>query len=224
MVARTFGRLTVTTPDLDEPGLYLAAVASLDSPRGIVQDFVYGDAELRALDLADARLVTGRVRGLSAARVGFEAVNLHEVEIADSELDGVRWNGGKLTRVLVRDCRLLGAALDGLVLDDVLFERCRFDYATFDRVRAAGPVVFRECVLTEAEFADCDLSNVVFSACTLRLTAFGSGRYQDADLRGNDLSALRGVAHLARVRIGPEQCGALAEALVGELRISVGEE
>jgi uncharacterized protein YjbI with pentapeptide repeats len=224
MAARTFGRLTVATPDLDEPGLYLANVESLDNPRGIVQDFAYGDVELRALDLADVRLVTGRIRGLRTARGAFDAVNPHEVEITGSELGGVRWSESKLTRVHVRDCRLLGAALDGLALDDVLFERCRFDYATFNRVRATGPVVFRECVLTEAEFTDCDLSGVVFSACKLGLTAFGAGRYRDTDLRGNDLSAVRGVAHLAQVRIGPAQVGDLAEALVGELRISVGEE
>ncbi|MFE6101004.1 pentapeptide repeat-containing protein [Streptomyces laurentii] len=223
MATRTFGRLTVETPGLDEPGLYLAHVESLDSPRGIVQDFAYGDVALRALDLADVRLVTGRIRGLRTARGAFDAVSPHDVEIRDSELDGVRWSGSAFSRVHVRDCRLLGAVLDGLVLDDVLFERCRFDYAMFGRVRAAGPVVFRECVFTEAEFTDCDLSGAVFSACALGLTTFGAGRYRDTDLRGNDLSAVRGVAHLARVRIGPEQVGQFAEALVGELRISVGD-
>jgi hypothetical protein len=35
--------------------------------------------------------------------------------------------------------------------------------------------------------------DVVFSGCTLRLTAFGIGRYRNVDLRGNDLSTVRGI-------------------------------
>ncbi|MEV0447602.1 pentapeptide repeat-containing protein [Streptomyces sp. NPDC050600] len=221
--ARTFGRLTVTTPDLDEPGLYLSHVETLESPRGILQDFTYGGVDLRALDIADLRLVTGRVHGVRARQTSFEALNLHHVEFIGSDLGTARWIEGKLSRVLVRDCRFLGAALSGLTLDDVLFERCRFDYATFDRVRAAGPVAFHECVLTESVFTDCDLSGVAFSACTLRLTEFGAGRYRGTDLRGNDLSAVRGVAHLAKVRIGPGQQSDLAQALVNELGITVGD-
>ncbi|MEV8624311.1 pentapeptide repeat-containing protein [Streptomyces sp. NBC_01268] len=222
--ARNFGRLTVTTPDLDEPGLYLSHVETLESPRGTLQDFTYGGADLRALDIADLRLVTGRIGGVRARRTSFEALNLHDVEIIGSDLGAVRWSESKLSRVLVRDCKFLGASLGDLALDDVLFERCRFDYATFDRVRVTGPVVFQECVLTEAVFTDCDLSGVAFSECTLRLTAFGAGRYRETDLRGNDLSAVRGVAYLAKVRIGPSQQSDLAQALVNELGITVGDD
>ncbi|MFP8903863.1 pentapeptide repeat-containing protein, partial [Streptomyces atacamensis] len=118
---------------------------------------------------------------------------------------------------------LLGAALDGLVLDDVLFENCKLDYTTFTKVRSTGPVAFAGCILTEATFTDCDLSNVVLSDCTLRLTEFGPGRYRGADLRGNDLTTLRGVAHLAKVRIDLGQQHDLTQALVSELDIAVGD-
>ncbi|MCX2180841.1 pentapeptide repeat-containing protein [Streptomyces sp. SKN60] len=220
---RTFDRVTVTTPDLDEPGLHLAKVDTLESPRGVMQDFAYAGADLRALDLADLRLLTGRIDGVRAQRATFEGLVAHDVEIGGSELGTARWSESRLSRVLVRDCKLLGAALSGVVLDDVLFERCKLDYATFERVRATGPVVFHECVLTEAVFTDCDLSGVVFSDCALRRAEFGAGRYRGADLRGNDLSTVRGIAHLAGVRIGPEQQGELAQALVGELGITVGD-
>ncbi|MCX5377660.1 pentapeptide repeat-containing protein [Streptomyces sp. NBC_00091] len=224
MAARTFGRVTVTLPELDEPGLYLAAVDTLDSPRGIVQDFTYGYADLRSLDLTDAQLVTGRITGLHTKRTDFEGLNLHGVEISGSDLGAARWSASKLTRVVLRDCKLMGAALDGLALDDVLFEGCKFDYATFERVRAAGPVAFIGCVLTEATFTDCDLSDVVFSDCQLRLTEFGAGRYRGTDLRENALSAIRGVANLAKVRIDPGQQADLAEALVNELDITLGDD
>ncbi|MFD9570330.1 pentapeptide repeat-containing protein [Streptomyces sp. NPDC059982] len=224
MATRTFGNVTVTTPELEEPGLYLSSVDTLDSSRGIVQDFAYGEADLRSLDLADAQLITGRITGVRSKRVEFEGLNLHGVEISGSDLGSARWSESKLTRVTIRDTKLMGAALDGLVLDDVLFENCKLDFATFEKVRATGPVVFAGCILTEATFTDCDLSDVVFSECTLRLTEFGAGRYRDADLRGNDLSSIRGVANLSKIRITPAQQADLAQALVADLDIDVSDD
>ncbi|MEV6394095.1 pentapeptide repeat-containing protein [Streptomyces sp. NPDC051907] len=224
MASRTFGHIAVTTPDLEEPGLYLSAVATLDSPRGTVQDFTYGDVDLRSLTLTGIRLITGRVTGVRAKQVEFEALNLHGVEIISSDLGSVRWSESKLSRVHFRDCKLMGAALDGVVLDDVLFEKCRFDYATFEKVRATGPVALAGCAFTEATFTDCDLSDAVFSDCGLKLTEFVGGRYRDTDLRGNDLSQIRGVANLARVRIDQGQQTDLAQALVNELGIAVGDD
>ncbi|MFD9621861.1 pentapeptide repeat-containing protein [Streptomyces virginiae] len=224
MTSRTFGRATVTLPGLDEPGLYLTNIDSLDSPRGIVQDFAYGDTDLRSLELADSQLITGRITGLQSKRVELENVTLHGVEINSSDLGAARWRGGKLTRVHVRDSKLMGAALDGLVLDDVLFEGCKLDFATFEKIRVTGPVAFIGCVLTEATFTDCDLSDAVFTDCTFRLTEFGAGRYRDMDLRENDLSTIRGAANLAKVRIDHGQQSDLAEALVNELDISFGDD
>ncbi|MDX3377160.1 pentapeptide repeat-containing protein [Streptomyces sp. ME02-6991-2A] len=224
MASRTFGHITVTTPDLDEPGLYLSVVETLDSPRGSVQDFTYGDLDLRSLALTGMQLVTGRVGDIRAKQVEFKALNLHGIEITSSDLGAVRWSESKLTRVHFRDCKLMGAALDGVVLDDVLFEKCRFDYAGFERVRAGGPVAFAGCAFTEATFTDCDLSDAVFSDCGLKLTEFGGGRYRETDLRGNDLSQIRGVANLAKIRIDPGQQTDLAQALVNELGIAIGDD
>ncbi|MCK8680973.1 pentapeptide repeat-containing protein [Streptomyces lichenis] len=224
MASRSFGRITVTTPDLDDPGLYLSLVETLENPRGIVQDFAYGDADLRSLALTGVQLITGRVSDVRAERVRFESLNLHGVEIIGSELGSLHWSEGRLTRVHFRDCRLMGATLDGVVLDDVLFEECRLDYATVRKVRAGGPVAFVGCAFTEGTFTDCDLSGAVFSDCGLRLTEFGGGRYRGVDLRGSDLSRIRGVANLAEVRIDPGQHADLAQALVGELGITIGDD
>ncbi|MEU3446967.1 pentapeptide repeat-containing protein [Streptomyces thermolilacinus] len=224
MATRTLGHVTVTLPELNEPGLYLANVATLDNPRGLVQDFTYTGTDLRSLELTDTQLITGRVSGVRSKRVDFDALNLHGVEIADSDLGSARWSSSKLTRVVLKNCRLMGATLVGLALDDVLFESCKLDYATFQKVRATGPVAFVDCVLSEASFTDCDLSGAVFSACPLKRTDFGPGRYRDTDLRGNDLSDIRGAGNLARVRIGHGQQAELAEALVRELAITIGDD
>ncbi|MER5807562.1 hypothetical protein ABT143_05105 [Streptomyces sp. NPDC002033] len=75
-----------------------------------------------------------------------------------------------------------------------------------------------------ARVYDPGLSDVVFSECTLRLTEFGAGRYGDADLRGNDLSSIRGVANLSKIRITPAQRADLAQALVADLDIDVSDD
>ncbi|MFJ8848710.1 pentapeptide repeat-containing protein [Streptomyces cyaneofuscatus] len=99
-----------------------------------------------------------------------------------------------------------------------------FDYASFEKVRAIGPVVFADCAFTEVTFTDCDLSGAVFSDYGLKLAEFGGGRYRETDFRGNDLSQIRGVANLANVRIDPGQQTDLAQALVNELGITIGDD
>ncbi|MGD3107752.1 pentapeptide repeat-containing protein [Streptomyces sp. YGL11-2] len=224
METRTFGRIAVTLPGLNEPGLYLSNVTSLEGGRGTVQDFHYADADLRELDLSNAQLLSGRISGLRAQRTRLHDVRVASVEFDSSDFGPMQWADGKLSRAVFRNCKLMGAALSGLVLDNVLFDNCKLDYATFNDIRAAGPLVFSQCVLSEATFTNCDLSRAVFADCPLRLTEFARGKYQDCDLRGNDLSAIRGVAELRKVIIDRAQQTQLAEALTAELGVTYGED
>ncbi|WP_059006024.1 pentapeptide repeat-containing protein [Streptomyces specialis] len=219
MDSRTLGRITVSLPALDDPDLYLSNVASLEGGRGTVQDFRYADASLRELDLTQAHLVTGRISGLSAQRVRLDGLRVDSVEFDGCDLGSLHWSGSKLSRIVFRNCRLMGAALEQLTLDNVLFEGCRLDYATFDQVRASGPLAFVKCTLTEAAFHRCDLSGSHFEGCGLHLTEFDAGTYRDTDLRGNDLSALRGIPALKEVIIDRPQQAELAHALTAELGI-----
>ncbi|MFI7104165.1 pentapeptide repeat-containing protein [Streptomyces sp. NPDC050161] len=223
MQTRTFGRLQLTLPALDEPGLYLSNVTSLESGRGHVQDFQYTDASLRALDLADTQLITGRITNLRASRVQLQSVNLHAVDFDSCDLGSVQWSESKLSRAVFRNCKIMGADLASLALDDVLFENCKLDYTAFSRIRATGPVVFTGCSLAEASFTGCDLSNTVIRECSLRETEFRSGRYHDLDLRDTDLSTVRGITHLKGITIGRAQQPQLTQALLTELAVTYGD-
>jgi uncharacterized protein YjbI with pentapeptide repeats len=109
-------------------------------------------------------------------------------------------------------------------LDHVVFSDCKLDYAVLSQVRATGPVLFVRCSLREAEFRGCDLGRALFDECDLGLTDFGPGGYRGCDLRGNDLSAIRGVQHLSRVVIDRAQVLQLAEALAADLEVSFGDD
>ncbi|WP_051969541.1 pentapeptide repeat-containing protein [Kitasatospora azatica] len=223
MDTRRVGRTSITLPEVSGPGIYLTNVASLENPRGTVQDFRYADADLRELDLLRTHLITGRITGLRADRVQLADLRVDSVEFDSCDLGSTQWSDSKLSRVVFRNCRLMGADLARLTLDNVLFEGCKLDYATWEGIRATGPVAFSKSVLTEATFTGCDLSRAVFDACTLRLTEFGRGTYKELDLRGNDLSTVRGVTTLKKIIIDRSQQPELAEALVAELDVTFGD-
>lgn len=213
MGTRTIRRTSVTLPSLDEPGLYLSKVTSLEGGRGRVAEFDYSDADLRALDLADTHLIDGRVTGLRTQRARLEKLRLDSVEFTGCDLASLHWSESKVTRTVFRDSKVMGARLEDVTLDEVLFENCKLDYSTLTRVRATGPVIFSRCSLRETTFDAADLSEAAFDDCDLRLAEFDGGTYRGTDLRGNDLSRLRGLASLKRVIIDREQTLQLAEAL-----------
>ncbi|MFZ3493107.1 pentapeptide repeat-containing protein [Streptomyces sp. 5.8] len=223
MESRTFGHTTVTLPNLEEPGLYLTNVAALEASRGIVQDFQYMGVNVRSLELASTQLVTGRISGLRAERVVFDDVRVNGVEFVGCDLSSLQWRDSKLSRVVFRGCKIMGGMLCGLSLENVLFEKCRLDYATFEKVRAAGPVAFSECSLDEATFTECDLTGAAIHSCSLRSTDFGKGRYTGLDLRGSDLSQVAGAGHLNKVLITPAQADELTRALMADLEVSYGD-
>ncbi|MGW0884493.1 pentapeptide repeat-containing protein [Streptomyces sp. NPDC002671] len=224
MGTRTIRRTSVTLPSLDEPGLYLSSVTSLEGGRGQVAEFHYGDADLRALDLADTHLIDGRVTGLRTQRTRLDKLRVDSVEFTGCDLSSLHWSDSKVTRAVFRDCKLMGAMLEDVTLDDVLFENCKLDYSTLIRVRATGPVIFSQCSLREATFDGDDLSAAAFDECDLRLAEFDGGKYRGLDLRGNDLSQLRGLASLRQVIIDRAQTLQLAEALAAELDVTYGED
>ncbi len=224
MGTRTIRRTSVTLPLLDEPGLYLSNVTSLEGGRGRVAEFHYGDADLRALDLADTHLMDGRITGLRTQQVQLAKLRVDSVEFTACELSSLRWSDSKVTRTVFHDCKLMGAMLEDIILDNVLFENCKLDYSTLTRVRAPGPVIFSQCSLRETTLAATDLSGALFDDCDLRQAEFDGGKHRGLDLRGNDLSQLGGVASLKQVTIDRAQTLQLAQALAAELDVTYGED
>ncbi|WP_177244828.1 pentapeptide repeat-containing protein [Streptomyces sp. yr375] len=189
-----------------------------------VTDFHYTDADLRDLDLSDAHLMDGRITGLKAQRTRLDKLRVDSVEFTGCDLASLRWTDSKVSRAVFRDCKLMGGVLEDVTLDNVLFENCRLDYSAFTRVRATGPVIITKTSLRETTFAACDLSAALLDDCDLRLTEFDGGKYRGLDLRGNDLSRLRGLASLKQIVIDQAQTLQLAEALAAELDVTFGED
>lgn len=169
-------------------------------------------------------LLGGSITGVRAQRTRLEDLLVDSVTFTDCDLSHLRWTGGRVSRAVFTGCKLTGAAFEDSTWDNVVMEKCRLDFATFTRVRATGPVVFSKCSLVEAEFTSVDLTDAVLDDCDLTKTEFSGGQYRGLDLRGNDLSKLRGVGVLKRIIIDPPQTPQLGQALATVLDVTYGQD
>lgn len=216
-------RDTTTELPVFDPDVELAPITSLDEQE-VTSDFLLDGGRLRSLDLEHVRLLTGKVQELRTARGAFSGLRCDSVEFSGCDFSSLNWTASKLTRVRFINCKLLGARLSDMTMEHVVFANCKLDYATVERLKSTGPVVFIGCSLTEAQFDGCDLSSALFDGCSLNLTEYSRGTYRGCDLRGNDLSSARGVANLRGVVIDRTQTLQLAEALAADLGVTFGDE
>jgi len=118
-------------------------------------------------------------------------------------------------------CRVTGldlteASATSLVLRDCVGSLASFRFANLKRAR------FEDCGLTEADFLNAVLTEVVFRRCDLKNAVFHGTRASGADLRGCALDDLRiGPADLAGTVIDPIQLVALARRLAANQGIVV---
>ncbi|WP_283132814.1 pentapeptide repeat-containing protein [Rhizohabitans arisaemae] len=219
-ITHTVRRTDVALPVIDE-----AHLGEVDSIDGDLDEFSYvGSARLRELNLSGTHLLDGRITGLTAQRVRLEQLRVDSVVFSGCDLSNLHWSDSKLSRVVFQDCKLLGATLEEITFGNVLFERCKLDLTVFARVRAAEPVIFSSCSLRETTFAATDLSGVAIDDCDLTLAEFDGGKYRNLDVRGTDLSSIRGLFSLKGIIIDRWQTRQLAEALAAELEVTFGED
>lgn len=220
-------RLSIRAATVDLPGH--GPAAGLQQVDGlaeglVVEQFRYTGGRPRALKLDRISLLDGVVDDLAVSGAVLSAVRVDSVTFDNCDLSSLSWTKGRIARTRFAASRLLGARFDDTAMEHLVFEDCRLDYASFTGLKVGGPVVFRGCSLREARFSGGSLGKVLFDGCDLESTEFEPGGYAGCDLRGNDLSSVRGVANLRRVVIDPPQGMELAAALLADLEVSFGEE
>ena len=213
----TIRATTAALPYLDAADL--DDVETLETGIGFRTSFRLAAPELRSLEASGQRLATGQVTKVRAERVRLDDLRMDSVEFTGCELSRAAFTGGKWSRVRLADCRILGGQFTDLTLENVIFDRCRLDYAAFQSVAAKGPVIFRDCSLMEAVFTGCDLSRAAFDGCRMTATSFERTTCNGTDFRGNDLSAIRGVTSLRKAAIDPAQAIELGQALITDLEL-----
>jgi len=95
---------------------------------------------------------------------------------------------------------LTGAELREAQLSDVSFIDCRLDLVGL-RFAKLERVVFRDCRMSECDFYESSLKDVLFERCQLREATFTAVSAQRIELRGCDLTGLRGIEALKNARM-----------------------
>jgi uncharacterized protein YjbI with pentapeptide repeats len=215
-----YGRSEIVLPHIED---HLDVVDDLDGHERL-SGYLYADRQVRHISVLGGRLTGGQICRIEADRVTFVDTRFNSGRIDHCLFISSEWSQCRLSRVVFRDCKILGANFSENVWANVVFDNCKIECSEFVSVRSSAPVAFVDTYFKQVTFVGCDFSNGHMSGCELESVEFVSGGYYEFDLRGNDLSTIRGAANLHGVIISPLQRQELAEALISELDLHYLED
>lgn len=192
----------------------------------------------RAPAAEDGRWSTARAERLVSPSAQLPALTLDEIRLSDCELSGARIDSLDVIdcelsgcdvanletrrlaarRTLVAASRLTGVVGAGAELADVVFERCQMDLVTLREARLER-VVFRDCVLREADLGAMRGDSVVFEDCDMTGVTLTGSRFARSELRSCRLDGLSGVEALRGVAMADDDVLSLARVFAAALGI-----
>ena len=181
--------------DLEETMLGDSPLAGLRLERVALRRVAFDERAAPDLRLDECVLDDVRLDGCEAA--GLALADVHVEGGSWANLRAVR---GSLTRVEARELRATGADFAETGLQDVTFESCRLDLASFRFARLVR-VAFRDCRLEEADFHGATLSSVRLEGCVLAGASVDGASFSQSELRDCDLTGLGGAGSLGGVRM-----------------------
>jgi len=205
-------------PDLGDPFAPALDVGALDE---LYADVDGVDLDGVAIALPEARtldLLRSRLRRCALEVPDGCAVELRDCEVHDVDLSGRRL--GSLVRAHLVGCRLTGVDLSDATIEDVTFEGCALDLASW-RMARAQRVAVRGGRLDGLDATGATLRDVVVAGTTLDGVTLDRVRCERVDLSGADLTAVPRLADLAGATIGEAQAVLLAGRLARALGIEV---
>jgi uncharacterized protein YjbI with pentapeptide repeats len=128
-----------------------------------------------------------------------------EAGLTDVVVRDADWANRKVPRVVVsrvelHTVRLTGADLAESAFRDVRLVGCRLDLAAA-RLSTFERVVFTDCRMEELDLYGSQLSDVLFERCVLREATISGVKSKRVELRGCNLTGLRGAEALRGMRM-----------------------
>ena len=214
---RTVRDLMIELPALDRGGL-----KPVNAPwSGNLHDAYVGTGNGVRSNLFDARLRRSHLEHLDFTETVWEDVAAVGCTFERVDLSAARLTGVTIERCHFIGCTLTFANLAETTLDNVLFENCRLNNATLTEVRTTGPTAFVGSVLVNAVVRDSSLRQIALQGCRLRQITFDDVDLRGADLRGNRIAEIVGLASLRGIVIEPAQLADLTDAVIRDLEVEV---
>lgn len=175
------------------------------------------------VDISRIRIESSRLTKCSFSSLALDKLEVSNTIIEKTETAALQALSSTYSKVIFSDCRMSGADFGSAYFEDCIFKNVKFDQAGFKMARFKK-VQFSGCVLTSADFYQAKLSNVSFKECELEEVNFDAMVCKSVDLRGENLSSIKGVLGLKNVRISSEQLYQIAPLLALELNIVIDGE
>lgn len=221
MQTRRVGRLDIAVPDLDPRDLDQVT----GPPDGDLIGALASNSSWAGSRLYETRIGNSQVGGVDATEAMWERVTLSGSVLEGVDLSHAEFSDVVIECCLLRDCRLTGAHFIGAMFTNVVFERCRFDFATLRDVAGSGPVALVDCNLVNASITGSRLRQLVFRDCKLDRLELEACDLRGADLRGNVLTGIVGeLTSLRGVTLSQDQLPDLAAMVVHDLNLTVATE
>ena len=187
----------------------------------------YDGLELRDLDLTGQSAVNARFLSSLLAGCVLDEVALTQAQLADCVLTEVRAHtldavDSAWRDVSVTDCRLGAVTAYGAQLTRVRISGGKLDYVNL-RDGTLTDVVIEDCVIGELDLVGARLTRVVLAGCRVGRLDVTRATLDRVDLRGAELTALRGLASLRGATITPEQLTDLAPHFAEHLGLAVAD-
>jgi uncharacterized protein YjbI with pentapeptide repeats len=199
--------LTPIGPDEVRPGRYLdyarlsgASLVDNDLAEIVVQESEWHDVDLSGVSLPDARFADTRLVDVTAA-----SLDAPQAEFRNCEITGSRLGSLDLRNADLRCVR---------------FDQCKLGFLALQRARLAD-VTFERCVIEDLDLTDATVERVAFAGSQAGALTVATRSARDLDLRGLELTTLRGTGSLNGLVIGEAQLGQFARVFAQQLGIRI---
>ncbi len=168
------------------------------------------------------RVEASKLSGTLMNGLKLDKCELSDVAVKAADITAFQTYKASFQRVSFVDTRATGADFAEGYFEDCLFKNVKLDEAGF-RMAQFKRVCFENCVLNKTDFYQAKLSQVRFENCELEYTSFDQALCKSVDLRGENLSLIKGILGLKHAIISQEQLIQIAPLLAHELNFSISD-
>lgn len=189
---------------------------------GLDNDFEWSERLIEGADWSgghgDGSLESSAIRGADLSGAVLSPFEVVDVTVDHAVLSNARWEQTTARRVEITESQLVGWQAQFALVQDLYVADSRADFAGISIGSAKGPVVFERCRFQNATFLG-DLSKTVFIECTFPGADFSRvSNAKGCDLRRAELGGITGLMSLKGALITADQ----AVEIAGELAVAAG--
>ncbi|MEO6125057.1 MAG: pentapeptide repeat-containing protein [Ilumatobacteraceae bacterium] len=182
---------------------------------------VTADLSAQRFDLIE--ITECRIVGARLSRLDLDGVRIRDTVFEDCDLAGALMQDAALTRVVFSNCRLSGLILNSSRLRDVRITDCKADQLSL-RMGSAERLWCERVLLQNVDLYQSQLVLTRLFDCDLTNGEFSNVRFDDVQLHGSRLDAVRGVEHMRGATIDADQMHDFAAALLAAHRVTVTDQ